>query len=94
MAAAQLRAPLYEDKVVDFLFGKAEISDRAVTREELEAAIESEDGFASGTHHHDHGDHDHDRTTMPATIMAITTMATTMTTTTIKAESRSCRGAG
>ena len=59
MAAAQLRAPLYEDKVVDFLFSKAEISDRAVTREELEAAIESEDGFASGTHHHEHRDHDH-----------------------------------
>jgi trigger factor len=60
MAAAQLRAPLYEDKVVDFLFSKAEISDRTVTREELEAAIESEDGFASGTHHHDHDHHDHD----------------------------------
>jgi trigger factor len=59
MAAAQLRAPLYEDKVVDFLFGKAEISDRGVTREELEAAIESEDGFASGTHVHEHHDHDH-----------------------------------
>jgi len=58
MAAAQLRAPLYEDKVVDFLFGKAEVSDREVTREELEAAIESEDGFATGTHSHDH-DHDH-----------------------------------
>jgi trigger factor len=54
MAAAQLRAPLYEDKVVDFLFGKAEITDREVTREELEAAIESDDGFASGTHTHDH----------------------------------------
>lgn len=59
MAAAQLRAPLYEDKVVDFLFDKAEVSDRDVTREELEAAIESEDGFATGTHSHDH-DHDHD----------------------------------
>ena len=61
MAAAQLRAPLYEDKVVDFLFGKAEITDRETTREELEAAIESEDGFATGTpvHTHDH-DHDHD----------------------------------
>ncbi|OMJ33203.1 trigger factor [Sphingomonas sp. Sph1(2015)] len=59
MAAAQLRAPLYEDKVVDFLFGKAEITDRETTREELEAAIESEDGFASGTHVHNH-DHDHD----------------------------------
>ncbi|WP_326524051.1 trigger factor [Sphingomonas sp.] len=54
MAAAQLRAPLYEDKVVDFLFDKAEISDRGVTREELEAAIESEDGFDTGTHTHDH----------------------------------------
>jgi trigger factor len=60
MAAAQLRAPLYEDKVVDFLFGKADVTDRETTREELEAAIESEDGFATGTHVHNHGDHDHD----------------------------------
>ena len=59
MAAAQLRAPLYEDKVVDFLFGKAEITDRETTREELEAAIESDDGFSTGTHVHDHADHDH-----------------------------------
>ena len=43
MAAAQLRAPLYEDKVVDFLFDKAEVTTREVTREELEAAIEAED---------------------------------------------------
>ncbi|MFS0737235.1 trigger factor [Sphingomonas sp. 1P06PA] len=66
MAAAQLRAPLYEDKVVDWLFAKAEISDRAVTRADLEAAIEAEDGGASGGHvhgpgcGHDHHDHDHD----------------------------------
>jgi len=43
MAAAQLRAPLYEDKVVDFLFDKAEIKDRKATREELEAAIEADE---------------------------------------------------
>ena len=43
MAQAQLRAPLYEDKVVDFLFGKAEVTEREVTREELEAAIEAEE---------------------------------------------------
>ena len=43
MAQAQLRAPLYEDKVVDFLFDKAEITERQVTREELEAAIEAEE---------------------------------------------------
>ena len=57
MAAAQLRAPLYEDKVVDFLFEKASITDRETTREELEAAIESDDGFATGTHSHDHDNH-------------------------------------
>ena len=44
MAAAQLRAPLYEDKVVDFLFDKADVTDREVTREELEAAIEADEG--------------------------------------------------
>ena len=54
MAAAQLRAPLYEDKVVDFLFEKASVSDRETTRAELEAAIESEEGFSTGTHSHDH----------------------------------------
>ncbi|WP_425230278.1 trigger factor [Sphingomonas sp.] len=58
MAAAQLRAPLYEDKVVDYLFGKATVTDRETTREELEAAIESEDGVATGTHVHEHDEHD------------------------------------
>lgn len=43
LAAAQLRAPLYEDKVVDFLFDKAEVTTREVTREALQAAIEAED---------------------------------------------------
>ena len=43
MAAAQLRAPLYEDKVVDFLFDKADITDKEATREEVEAAIEAEE---------------------------------------------------
>ncbi|QDX25352.1 trigger factor [Sphingomonas suaedae] len=63
MAAAQLRAPLYEDKVVDFLFEKAEISEREVTREELEAAIESEEGAVP----HVHGpDCDHGQDEKPA----------------------------
>ena len=43
LAAAQLRAPLYEDKVVDFLFDKAEITERTVTKDELQAAIEAEE---------------------------------------------------
>ncbi len=43
MAAAQLRAPLYEDKVVDFLFDKADVTEREVTVEELQAAIEADE---------------------------------------------------
>ncbi|HEY0114327.1 MAG TPA: trigger factor [Allosphingosinicella sp.] len=57
MAAAQLRAPLYEDKVVDFLFERAEVTDRSVTREELEASIEAEDAHVHGPgcgHDHAH----------------------------------------
>ena len=48
MAAAQLRAPLYEDKVVDFLFSRAEISERAASRAELEADLEAEEGHVHG----------------------------------------------
>ena len=43
LAAAQLRAPLYEDKVVDFMFDKAEVTTREVTREALQAAIEADE---------------------------------------------------
>ncbi len=61
MAAAQLRAPLFEDKVVDFLFAKAEVSEREVSMDELESAIESEDGAIPHVHGpgcgHDHHDH-------------------------------------
>jgi trigger factor len=57
MAAAQLRAPLYEDKVVDFLFEKAVITERAGTREQLEADLESEEGHVHGPScGHDHGE--------------------------------------
>ena len=48
MAAAQLRAPLYEDKVVDFLFSKADVTERAATRAEVEADLESEEGHVHG----------------------------------------------
>ena len=48
MAAAQLRAPLYEDKVVDFLFSAATINDREASRAELEADLESEEGHVHG----------------------------------------------
>src|SRR6266496_5515536 len=48
MAAAQLRAPLYEDKVVDYLFSTAEVSERKATRAQLEADLESEEGHVHG----------------------------------------------
>jgi trigger factor len=57
MFAAQLRAPLYEDKVVDFLFSKADVTDRKSTREEIEADLESEEGHVHGPgcgHDHAH----------------------------------------
>ncbi|MCC6826609.1 MAG: trigger factor [Novosphingobium sp.] len=57
LAAAQLRAPLYEDKVVDFLFDKAEVTEREVSRDELQAAIEAEEGHVHGPDcNHDHGE--------------------------------------
>ena len=57
MFAAQLRAPLYEDKVVDFLFSKAEVTDRKSTREQIEADLESEEGHVHGPDcGHDHAE--------------------------------------
>ena len=43
MAAAQLRAPLYEEKVVDFILEKAELEEKTVSREELTKALEADD---------------------------------------------------
>jgi trigger factor len=57
MAAAQLRAPLFEDKVVDFLFARAQVTERTVSREALQAEIESTD---TGHVHGPDCDHDHD----------------------------------
>ena len=48
MFAAQVRAPLYEDKVVDYLFSTATVTDRTATRAQLEADLESEEGHVHG----------------------------------------------
>lgn len=34
-AAAQMRAPIYEEKVVDLIFGKAEVTDTPISKDEL-----------------------------------------------------------
>mgnify|MGYP003632149530 FL=1 len=52
-AMASLRAPIFEEKVVDYLLELATVTDKTVTKEEL-TADEDEDGES----HHDH-DHDH-----------------------------------
>ena len=53
-ALAEIRAPIFEDKVIDFIAELASVKEKAVTAEELYADPED-----AGHHHHDH-DHDHD----------------------------------
>jgi trigger factor len=42
-AMAQLRAPIYEEKVVDYILSKAQVTDKTVSREELMKAIGDEE---------------------------------------------------
>ena len=42
-AQQQLRAPLFEDKVVDFVFELATVTDKSVSKEDLQAAVEAMD---------------------------------------------------
>lgn len=42
-AQQQMRAPIYEDKVVDFIIELAEVSDKTVSKDELETAIKDLD---------------------------------------------------
>jgi len=44
-AQAQLRAPLYEDKVVELIFGQATITDKKVSRKEIEADDDLPEGY-------------------------------------------------
>ena len=41
-ALAELRAPIYEEKVVDHILGVAKVEDRKVTRDELLKQIDDE----------------------------------------------------
>lgn len=42
-ARAQLRAPVFEEKVVDFVLEQSELTDKSVTRDDLEAAVRALD---------------------------------------------------
>jgi trigger factor len=54
-ALLELRGPIFEQKVVDHIVSKANVTEKKVTREELQALVQEED-----EHDHDHADHDHD----------------------------------
>lgn len=66
-ALVEIRGPIFEKKVVDHIVSKASVTDKTVTREELQALVqdEDEDDHHAPAHHdhdhdHDHHDHDHD----------------------------------
>ncbi len=62
-ALQALRAPIFEEKVVDYVLEFAAITDKTVTKEELLAEDEEEEEHHHHAHDHDdhgHGDHDHD----------------------------------
>ena len=53
---AEIRAPIFEDKVVDYILELAKVTDKPVTAEELYADPDE----PSHDHDHDHHGHDHD----------------------------------
>jgi trigger factor len=57
-ALATLRAPIFEEKVIDFLIELATVTDKKVSREELYKEEGAEEGHDHA--HHDHAGHDHD----------------------------------
>lgn len=57
-ALAALRAPVYENKVVDFIAEKAKAADKPMSREELGKLIASDEDQVPEEHHHEHHDHD------------------------------------
>ncbi len=61
-ALAELRAPILEDKVVDFISEQATVNEKQVSKDELFADPDADD-HAGPVHQHDHDhahDHDHD----------------------------------
>ena len=68
-ALATLRAPVFENKVVDYVAGLGKATDTSMTRDELAKLIQSDEFEVGEDHHHehdhddhaghDHGDHDH-----------------------------------
>jgi trigger factor len=58
-ALAEVRAPLFEDKVIDFITELAKVTEKQVSAEVLYADADDASGHAHHDHDHNH-DHDHD----------------------------------
>lgn len=56
---AEIRAPIFEDKVVDYIIELAKVTDKPVSVEELYTDPDEHDHDHGHDHHHHH-DHDHD----------------------------------
>lgn len=54
-AMMELRGPLFEQKVVDSIVAKAKVTDKSVSKDELQAMVQDEDGIEGGHEGHDHG---------------------------------------
>ncbi|MEO8758038.1 MAG: trigger factor [Devosia sp.] len=57
-ALAGLRAPVFENKVVDFVAELATQTDKKMSREDLSKIIQDEGDDVPSEHHHDHDDHE------------------------------------
>ncbi len=63
-AMMELRGPIFEQKVVDLIVAKANVADKSVTKDELQAMVQDEEEVAGvvaedGHEGHDHEGHDH-----------------------------------
>ena len=63
-AMMELRGPIFEQKVVDAIVAKANVTEKPVTREELQAMVQDEEEEATALpvadHEHEHEGHDHE----------------------------------
>lgn len=57
---AEIRAPLFEEKVIDFITELANVKEKPVSADELYADAEDAGSHAYHDHDHDHHDHNHD----------------------------------
>jgi trigger factor len=59
-ALIELRGPIFEQKVVDLIVSRAKVSDKPISRDELQKLVAEEDEDEHSGHDHAGHDHDHD----------------------------------